>query len=170
MEDYNTPIKTYIQDGLEYQGLSGITQKIRYYLQENDSERQDDYLAVLSEPKQEKFIRLADSNILLTNGESTVIELSFLKNNQKQTVERSVFTFLDLLGVLGGVYGIFCIFGGYFVAVFADRLLNYSILSHLYHIDTIECQKDHNNEFNDMNRIDQVLNASTDRIDEHKSA
>ena len=136
LEDYNNPIKSYIQDGLEFYTINGNRNNVRLYFQENESERQDDYFALFPQSKEEKFLRLANFDQRLSYGESDILRVSFLKSNQKQTIERSVFAILDLLGLLGGVLEVFSIFAGTFVAIFADRLLNYSILSNLYQVDT----------------------------------
>ena len=81
------------------------------------------------------------------------MDLLFVKSNQMQSIGRSVFTILDLFGLLGGVLEILSIAGGLFVAVFADRLVNYTILSNLYHVDTTEYQTDHHNEFSNDCKI-----------------
>ena len=169
LEDYNNPIKSYIQDGLEFYTINGNRNNVRLYFQENESERQDDYFALFPQSKEEKFLRLANFDQRLSYGESDILRVSFLKSNQKQTIERSVFAILDLLGLLGGVLEVFSIFAGIFVAIFADRLLNYSILSNLYQVDTTKWQQDYRNEFNDINQVELNSSSNLNRHEEYKS-
>ena len=169
-DDYTNPIKTYIEDGLEYRGLNSYRSDAKYYFQENDIEMLDNYFSLLPSPTQKSFFRLANSNNLLSFSTSEIMHISFLKSNQKQTFVRSVFTFLDLLGVLGGIFGILSMFGGFFVSIFADKMLNYSILSSLYQVDTIKCQKDHWKDYKSSNQIQVSLHSQINRIQESKSA
>ena len=159
-DDYTNPIKTYIEDGLEYNGLNSYKSDVKLYFQQNDVEMLDDYFSLIPNPEQKSFFRLASKNNLLSYSTDEIITISFLKSNQKQTIERSVFTFLDLLGVLGGIFGILSMFGGFFVSIFADKMVNYSILSKLYQVDTVKCQKDHGRDLSSSNKIQVSLNSN----------
>ena len=81
-----------------------------------------------------------------------------------------MFTILDLFGLLGGVFEVFYITAGLFVAIFSDRFLNFTILSNLYHVDTTTCQRDHDNKFSNINQIGVSLNLYPNRFQEHKSS
>ena len=170
LEDYDNPIKTYIQDGLEFFTLNGTTNNVRLYFQENDSQRQDDYFSVYPQPKEQKYTRLVKFDNSLSYGETNILKVSFLKSNQKQSIERSVFTILDLFGLLGGIFEVFSISAGLLVAIFSDRLLNYTILSNLYHVDTTKWQKDHKNKFSNINQIGLSSNLDHNRFQEQKSS
>ena len=159
-DDYTNPIKTYVEDGLEYNGLNSYQSQAKFYFQKNDAEMLDDYFSIFPSPEQKSFYRLASKNNLLSYSTDEIITISFLKSNQKQTIERSVFTFLDLLGVLGGIFGILSMFGGFFVSIFADKMANYSILSQLYQVDTVKCQHDHGRDFISSNQIQVSLNSN----------
>ena len=98
------------------------------------------------------------------------MDINFEKSNKKQSISRSVFTILDLFGLIGGILEVLSISGGLFVAIFADRLLNYTILANLYHVDTTTSQKDYNNKFmNSKDRVEPFFNPDSCRSQEHKS-
>ena len=98
------------------------------------------------------------------------MDINFGKSNQKQSISRSAFTILDLFGLIGGIVEVLLISGGLFVAIFADRLLNYTILTNLYHVDTTTSQKDYNNKFmNSKDRVEPFFNSDSCRSQEHKS-
>ena len=168
-DDYTNPIKTYVEDGLEYNGLNSYQSQAKFYFQKNDAEMLDDYFSIFPSPQQKSFFRLASKNNLLSYSTDEIITISFLKSNQKQTIERSVFTFLDLLGVLGGIFGILSMFGGFFVSIFEDKMVNYSILSKLYQVDTMKCQKNHGEDLSSSKHIQETMNRYTNTIQESKS-
>ena len=56
--------------------------------------------------------------------------------------QRTVFTILDVLGSLGGMFEILSIIGGVFVSTLTSKLFNYSILTSLYQVDTSKHNKD----------------------------
>ena len=168
-DDYKSPIKTYLESGFDFQTINGTTSKVRGYFEENESERQDDYFAITPVPIKEKFVKLVNSDFKLSYGDSEIFTFSFLKSNQKQNVKRAVFRFVDLFGIIGGTSEIFFIFGGFFVTMFSNRLSNYSILTKLYHVDTISWQKDHEKCFNDLNLIKASLNSNFNKFQENRS-
>ena len=135
LNSYDDPIKTFIEDRLVYYTINGFTRDVNFYFQKNEIERQDNYLSVVSEGEEETFISMSDSETYLkaTDG-INVFKGSFLKSNKQTSYTRSVFTFLDLLGVIGGVFEVLSAVGSICVMIFAERNFNYSILSNLYHV------------------------------------
>ena len=55
---------------------------------------------------------------------------------QEDLYERVVYSLLDMSGNIGGLYGVFLAGGGVIIGYFAQRLLEFSMLSRLY--QTIE--------------------------------
>ena len=129
-----------------YRGIeAGITNHVDFYFRKNEAETKDSYYSIIPETKQYEFVDIDKTNNYISSSE-TVLTMKFFKSNQSQKIERSVFTLLDLLGLIGGVFEIFSIIGGILVYTFADRIFHYSILSNLYQVDTERCQKDHKTE------------------------
>ena len=67
----------------------------------------------------------------------TVMSVIFVKDYNYDSYERQVFSVLELIGSLGGLFEIFSIIGGLFAGVFTKMLFNYSIIQSLYHVDTL---------------------------------
>ena len=141
--ELNNPIGTFIDKRLE-RGIRGFTRYSDFYIRENEAILQDNYLSIISDENHHKFIHVDiynDRN--MDNSNKHFVIVSFYKSYQKVTYERYVYTFMDLVGSIGGVYGLLSIIGYAFVSVFLEVNFNYSILSNLYQIDTMECQIDH---------------------------
>ena len=62
--------------------------------------------------------------------------MNFVKDPTTLSYERSVFSFLDLAGNLGGFFEILERTGAFLVGFFAGPMFMYSILSSLYQVDT----------------------------------
>ena len=60
----------------------------------------------------------------------------FAKDPQTDTYQRTVFSVLDFFGNIGGLNEVLERIGELIVAIFAERLFTYSIVSNLYQVDT----------------------------------
>ena len=69
--------------------------------------------------------------------------MSLSKSDHYFSYERNVYTILDFLGDLGGIYEIFMTLGYMFVTLFTSTAFYYSILPKIYQVDTIGCQIEH---------------------------
>ena len=100
------------------------------------------------------------------------IAFSFARDEISMEYSRSVFTFLDLTGNLGGLFEILEIAGSLIVAVFAHKIFLYSLLSRLYQIDTYEPEE--NNELRNIshqsqNRFNNDVDFNYNEKEEKKS-
>ena len=57
---------------------------------------------------------------------------------REDTYERTVFSFFDLTGLVGGVFEILELAGGLFVSIFAHSLFMFSMLNDLYQVQKID--------------------------------
>ena len=80
---------------------------------------------------------------LYTSGEfdDAHIQIYITLDPQIDTYQRSVYSFLDMFGYIGGIFGLFKTFGYFVVNFFAQKEYYSSILSNLYHFEA-----DHINE------------------------
>ena len=53
-EDFNNPLKTYIEDKLQFFAINGTKNNVELYFQENESEKQDNYFLVYPPTKEGK--------------------------------------------------------------------------------------------------------------------
>ena len=168
--EYDNPIKTYIEDGIGYSGVNGISHLANFYFQNNEIETQNSYLSMFHRKQKYSFINLDTIKNSIGSSDESIFKFGFIKSNKKRSIERSVFTFLDLIGTLGGIFEIFSIIGGILVAIFSEKMFYYSVLSNLYQVDTIDCQKDHvQDNFDNSNRCCTSINLNQRRLQESKS-
>ena len=88
--------------------------------------------------KQYKVINTQASN-------KAVCLISFALDQKTIEYERTVYSFMDMFGFLGGLYD-FLYFCGYFcIAFFQTRLFDYTVFSGLYHLE-VESKEDNHEE------------------------
>ena len=136
-DDYKDPIHIKYDTRTEI-GINGTTKSYDYYINENEAELNDDYLSVFSGSQHKQFFSLdsdyKSSSYPSTNG--NIFTYNFHKGDKKFVYQRTVFTILDVLGSLGGMFEILSIIGGVFVSTLTSKLFNYSVLTSLYQVDT----------------------------------
>jgi len=64
--------------------------------------------------------------------------MRFVKDSVSKSYDRSVFSFMEVTGNIGGLFEIFSIAGGIIVGLFSGRTFLYSILPKLYHVEEPE--------------------------------
>ena len=159
LDDYNTPIKTYYADKYTFFGNSEFTTEATFYLQDNQAILNDNYLALNGQEEVKKFISIGDHQSLISKLiPNNVFKMTIQKNEEYLVYERSVYTLLDFLGDLGGIYEIFITLGFVFVTLFTCTKFYYSILPKIYQVDTLGCQIDHVS--NENRRIEQTIQQS----------
>ena len=139
-EDYDNPVRTFLDDRFRYSLVSQMERNIIVSLQENEAETKDSYFQYSPEGKTTNFISAnrVDKEIRSINNESDVMmSVKFIKDYNYDSYERQVFSVLELFGSLGGLLEIFIIVGGFFVGTLSSKLFNYSVIQSLYHVDTL---------------------------------
>mmetsp|Transcript_12871 Transcript_12871/g.11404 ORF Transcript_12871/g.11404 Transcript_12871/m.11404 type:complete len:90 (+) Transcript_12871:84-353(+) len=61
--------------------------------------------------------------------------MQFVKDAESQSFERTVFSFLEVTGNIGGLSEIMEIGGGFLVGIFSGKIFLFSLLSKLYHVE-----------------------------------
>ena len=108
-EDYDTPVKNYLDDKYTYRGLPGFGKQIVMYVKENSVELSDSILG-LGQTTSQDFFRIDNTvHDLHPYRERDFFEVAFVLDPQKDTYSRVVFSFFDLFGQLGGVFELMCI-------------------------------------------------------------
>lgn len=86
----------------------------------------------------------------------------FTKDQLSESYERSVFSFFDLTGNLGGLFEVLELVGALFVEFFAGKIFLYSILSRLYQVDSHKAEEEGINQ--EMNPILKETQREADSI------
>ena len=170
-EDYDNPVRTFLDDRFRYSLVSQMERNIIVSLQENEAETKDSYFQYSPEGKTTNFISAnrVDKEIRSINNESDVMmSVKFIKDYNYDSYERQVFSVLELFGSLGGLLEIFIIVGGFFVGTLSSKLFNYSVIQSLYHVDTLG-SKGKASKTVLWNNTDKWLNSAEIGINEEKS-
>ncbi|CAI2372806.1 unnamed protein product [Moneuplotes crassus] len=137
-DDYNSPIKTYIDDRFFYYLVPGNTVTSNVYIQKNEIETQDNYFAYKPGGKKSDIyeIRRIDNRFSIEDTESyNLLNVRFVKDPFTQSYDRGVITILDVIGNIGGLMGVFVVAGGFIVNLFSEKLFFYSIFSNMYKVE-----------------------------------
>ena len=142
-DDYDMPIKTYLSSSDNLYFVNNQLSWMQFLVQTNRAETSDNRLISSSSDSRlfysikNKVQRMANSNSFLN---SPVALLSFSIDQESEIYERRVFTFIEMLSYLYGLYGTIFGFGGILVNPFKRQLLERSMMKRLYQVDT---RKDH---------------------------
>ena len=135
-EDYDQPIKTYIDDRFFFSLMTSITRNFLAYVKTNEAETLDDFLNYSPQGKESSFISIDRISQDIQESE-TIVSVRFVKDPQTDSYGRSVFSLLDALGNIGGLNEVLQVSCGLVVSIFSGRMFFYSIISSLYQIDPI---------------------------------
>ena len=158
-EDYDNPVKTYLDDRFRYNLVNSLEKFVVISLQENEAETKDNYFQYSPEGDNHNYVSVdrVDKEIRNAGNQSNVVmSVKFIKDYNYDSHERQVFSVLELIGSLGGLFEIFTLVGGLLVGIVAKMLFNYSMIQSLYHVDTLKSK-------NQISNTD-VHNASDKRI------
>ena len=134
---------------------------VRLYVKPNNVELHDEIFDFgFSSNKNQRFYNVENTySDLQTENAITQVLLNCIFHIDPQTdsYNRSVYTFLDMTGQVGGFYEILEILGSFFVGIFAEKLLNLSLISNLYTYRT-------NPDSNSLNKTIPKMNDSNANI------
>ena len=142
--DYKTPIKSR-ENYFDYiTFLPDLYQSYRLEVQENEVFLSDNiffsetYKRSKYYSAKEPFLRLYNSN----NNPDRLVSIDISLSEESEQFERTVYTFLDMFGFLGGIFD-FCFFLGYlFVHHFNDKYFKLTMLTKLYQVEQTHMRPD----------------------------
>ena len=138
-DDFNQPIKSFLDDQFFYPLTSGFTKNANMYIRQNTAEQKDSLFRYQPSGTQSSFISIESviDKFIKINSQKNVLLASFYKDPKSYNYERTVFSFLDCWGLIGGVNEILEIWGKLIVSLFSGKIFAFSILSALYQVDLI---------------------------------
>ena len=125
LNDYNNPVKTYIDDQLKFSITSGYSKSMIMSAQQRTSIKSDDFLYFWNEASTDNFVGVESYTIdfqATTNTDNSVATFLIRLDPVQQQYTRSVYNFLQFSGDLGGVFQVLEIIGGIVVGIFAQKL------------------------------------------------
>ncbi|CAI2381127.1 unnamed protein product [Moneuplotes crassus] len=145
-QDFESPSKTFIDGRLTSYILPGYSQKSNVYLQSNEAEHVDSFLAYQPGGEEKEFIEVnrvdKTTSVQYDSLDYTVFQMVFLKDPTSKSYERVVFTFLEAFGNIGGLLEVLTIAGGFIVGLFSEKIFLFTILSKLYQVEKPKTDKD----------------------------
>ena len=142
LKSFEKPIKSYLTQKYFYTFEAGYYESIELFVKENSIEALDDY-KIVEGSKDGKFYSIADDRQqrAVATGYS-YWGITFYLHPETQAYNRQVFTFMDVLAQLGGVFGLIQPLWAFIVGFYAEKMLYYSIFSQLYTFDTQKDEED----------------------------
>ena len=130
--DYNTPIKTYVDDRTSFYLQTSSTKIVKIYAKLNNANLDDDYLKIKSSSNKQFFSVDRINNDLGSYDTSSVAEVGIFLDPNRDSYQRTVFTILDLFGTVGGIFGLLTAACGFVVGVISTQIMLSSVFRRLY--------------------------------------
>ena len=173
-DDYDSPIKTYLDDRYKFPLTPDFRKSVTVYVKDNEVELKDNIFQYSPDGDEKKFVSVERVDQSFSNynvNNSLLMSVTFIKDYNYDAYERKVFTLLEVFGNLGGLFEVLGIVGGILVGSSAERFFNYSIISHLYQVDPLPVNENAlNNSLYENSGTDKVhehhdkINANTDKV------
>ena len=141
-DDYENTIKTYIDDRFVYRVNPGFYRESHLNLRSNHVKLADDFLQIGDTQDQQFYSVETFANDFIFSNLGPYVSVFLNMEEREDTYERTVFSFFDLTGLVGGVFEILELAGGLFVSIFAHRLFMFSMLKDLYQVQKIDPKHD----------------------------
>ena len=172
-EDYDQPIKTYIDDRFFFSLMTSITRNFLAYVKTNEAETLDDFFNYSPQGKESSFISIDRISQDIQESE-TIVSVRFVKDPRTDSYDRSVFSLLDALGNIGGLNEVLQVSCGLIISIFSGRMFFYSIISSLYQIDLINTNESnsarvHNEISTIQNDQNQTININPRHLNKNEN-
>ena len=134
-DDYENPIKSYIDDRYSYQIIPDLRKVVRTEIRYNKVELMDSLIDIgFHENKEFYSVERSEPDLTSINNYNEYLDFGLTIDSKEDSYERKVYSFLDLTGQIGGLYEIINIIVGMLVTFIASRLFILSIISQIYFI------------------------------------
>lgn len=140
LNSFDDPIKTYLTQEYFYTYEQDTFVETNIFLKENSISLLDDYTLV-DGTKGEKFYTVSDERTdKYTQTSDQFSKISIFLDPETETFNREVFTFMDILANIGGIFSLLQSFAAIIVGFYATQLFQHSVISKLYtfDVDTID--------------------------------
>jgi len=106
LKSFDKPIKTYLTQKYYYNLVGGYLEQSEFFIKENRIEVLDDY-KIIEGTKESQFYSVADlKSKNRYTGAKILAGFVFYLHTETQVYNRAVFTVMDVLAQLGGVFGL----------------------------------------------------------------
>ncbi|CAI2360297.1 unnamed protein product [Moneuplotes crassus] len=132
--DYENPIKTTFESKFGSHLDTGFLKTQDYYIQKHEVE-DINYFFQFGQSDKSKFYRVAETISRFRTVDSTanqLLQINFYQESQVLYYERTIFSFFDVIGNIGGVFGLLLQAGLFLTNNFSEKYFLTSLFSFLY--------------------------------------
>lgn len=129
LNNFKTPIGHFLTEKFHYSIIPGFEKISSVYIKENKLELQDNYLQY-SGAKKNTFYSVAEStDDLRATTDSEYVRVYLKLDPERRQYKRTVYSLLDLIAQLGGVFSVIQSIFTFILGMYADRVFFHSVLS-----------------------------------------
>ena len=171
VNDYSNPIHQYLQDKNRYSLTSSVSQRVEYKVKQNQVFLSDSILFGSQGLSSEiNFYSLDKGQIILSDSSSSYyLQFFIFLDQQIDQNQRTVYSFLDMLGYIGGIFGVLYKIGVVIVGIISQKIFYSSVLQNIFHDETLQTSKDQSN-FSPNRIVKESIKWKFDENEEHKSS
>ena len=181
-DDYENVIKTYADERFYFKTGKGIAKDPEILIRKNHVVLNDEFFQIGQTERREFYsAENFKSDFDLDSSELFYARMQIRMEAREDTYERTVFSVFDYTGLIGGVFEIFEVVGGFVVGYFSKKWFMFCMLSSLYQVqdkgEDQDCSrsstsnpKDSNEEhkFEEDSKICQRSNQEDEKSDGHQ--
>lgn len=137
-DDYNDPVKSYIDDGFYWDLVPGFRKRADVYVQKNKG-RFEDGIFIIDGVDTESFYQVINSQERFSTFDTTskiLLSVFFRRDTTKIEYRRTVYTLIDSLAKIGGFFQLMTAVMKLILPVFIESLFYSRILTKLYQVDS----------------------------------
>ena len=146
-EDYQNPIHYYLQDMNLLNLVPNLDLQVQYQVKKNQGVMNDDFFLDSQGISNEvNFYNIDKKSTTYSSIDfsNAYLQVYITLDPQVDQYQRTVYSFLDMLGFIGGIFELLKTFGYLLVSYFIKRAYYSSIISKLYHIEEWKNAKQNN--------------------------
>ena len=146
-EDYENPIHYYLQDMNLFNLIPTLGLQVQYQAKQNQAVMNDDFfLGSQGLTNEASFYSIDRKRVTYSSIEfnNAYLQVYITLDPQVDQYQRTVYSFLDMLGFIGGIFELLKTFGYLLVCYFIKKEYYSLIISKLYHIEGGQSTKQNN--------------------------
>ena len=130
--DYENPVKSYIDDRVSFFLQPSQCKYIKMYAKLNKATLDDDYLKLKPSIEREFFnVERVQNDSIMDN--ENIVDGKIYMDPNRDFYQRSVFSILDLFGLIGGIFGLLTSTWGLAVGIISAQIMLSSVFKRLYY-------------------------------------
>ena len=169
-DDYDIPVKTYVSADENFQTLKSFQKYVTMYLRKSEYFVNDDLIQYKSHKTGSYYSIEKQKTDIAEMTDDTILTIRIVQDSIIDQFERSVLTFFEMTGQLGGLYEVFSVVASFIISKAVQKMFTLSIIKNLYYVESKSESKNIN--FAHKNQISSNQNRlavdQSDREDEIK--